>query len=165
MGKTIEIRLSDAQHATLMAEAEASGHPFFGYCRAKLLSDSIVRPEESPVVMARTLVPGKPAVRAAPAPTIPSADDRFARLEDAVAKLTEYVLQGSQAQPMDAAEPPSVDDLVNAQFAQAEAEGLTEHVPDEAEVAMETSGVRPLHRRPQPFSPAVAPRHIAQMLG
>ena len=163
MGKTIEIRLSDAQHAALTVEADASGTTFFGYCRAKLLNETNTQARE-PVVIERPIAPrhATPKVAAVAPPVV----DRIARIEDAVARLTEVVMQGyqPQEQPM-AAEPPSVDDIVNAQFAEAEAAGLAEHVPDEADVEMQHSGVRPLQRRPTPFSAANAPKHLQQFLG
>lgn len=149
MGKTIEVRLSDAQHAQLVAEAEASGDSFFGYCRSKLTTQ---------LLDAFPLTPANPAPRVTIKPT---ADDRIARIEDAVARLSEIVLQGHQpvaAQEAQPAEPFDVEDLVNEQFAEAEASGLTERIPDEVEEVMAQSGMRPLSRRPIRFS--TTPRHL-----
>lgn len=178
MGKTIEVFLSDAQHAALLAEAAASGLPFFGYCRSKLMGE--IPPEaygigpamhEMPRHRAendrkRTELIEAEASRPLLPPAAPAADDRIARIEDAVARLTDYVMgQAAPAQPQHPTEPPSVDDIVNAQFADAEAHGLTEHVPDVDEEVMQHAGVRPLSRRPIPFSANSAPRHLQQLLG
>lgn len=148
MGKTIEVRLSDAQHAQLVAEAEASGESFFGYCRSKLTAVSVQAIRDRSVV-----VPTRP--------TTSTSDDRIARIEDAVARLSEIVLQGHQpvaAQEAQPAEHFDVEDLVNEQFAEAEASGLTERIPDEVEEVMAQSGMRPLSRRPIRFS--TTPRHL-----
>lgn len=167
MGKTIEVRLSDAQYAALSAEAAASGQKFFEYCRAKLVAATVASPAQPkhPAIITKfNLVPE--LRQEAPAPP---ADDRIARIEDAVARLTEYVLQGQptpdQAQPEQPQQPIDVDSLVDAQFAEAEAAGLTEHVPGVDEEVMQHAGVRPLSRRPMRFSANTAPRHLQDMLG
>jgi hypothetical protein len=184
MGKTIEVWLSDAQSAALSAEAEASGMKFFEFCRAKLVADVTAKPvslrippqltggRSTTIQVAEADAPAKVAefaerLAALPEPQRPPEDDRISRIEDAVARLTEFVLQGQQpalaeAQPQ---QPLDVDSIVNAQFAEAEAAGLTEHVPDEAEQQLAESGVRPLSRRPIPFSANSAPRHLQQLLG
>lgn len=158
MGRSIEVRLSDAQYAQLSAEAEASGQKFFEYCRAKL---TIAAP---PTTRTTTLI--VPAVHRAPVQPAP-ADDRISRIEDAVARLTQYVLADKQeptepqSEQPQAAAPFDVDSIVNEQFSEAEAQGLTQHVPDVNQEVMNAAGVRPLSRRPVPFSPQTAPRHLA----
>lgn len=164
MGKVIEIRLSDAQHAALTEAHNASGGTFFEFCRAKLM-DGLTTPlqrspklERARIDHAERLVQGQPRVIAE--------DDRISRIEDALTRLTDYVLQGQapdEAQHQQAAAPVDIDSLVNAQFAEAEAAGLTQHVPDEADVQMAQSGVRPLSRRPVPFSASGGPRHLREL--
>jgi hypothetical protein len=179
MGKTIEVRLSDAQYAYLWAEAEAAGQPFFGYCRAKLVAATVASPAQpklpavQPMFTASELIPErvvdiKPGLVARTAPlATPAADDRIARLEDAIARLTDHVLGQAEptAQQQEQYAPPDVDSIVDAQFAAAEAEGLTEVQPDQADIEMQHAGVRPLSRRPMPFSASNTPRHLQQLLG
>jgi hypothetical protein len=167
MGKTIEVRLSDAQHAYLWAEAEAAGQPFFGYCRAKLVAASVATPAQP---KPRVIVPqfSVATVKAALKQTEPQpapADDRIARIEDAVARLTSYVMGQAEpaAEQQQADDPIDVDSIVNAQFQDAEANGLTEHVPDENEEVMQHAGVRPLSRRPMKYSAHSTPRHLQQL--
>jgi hypothetical protein len=162
MGKTIEVRLSDAQHAALSEAAKASGTTaFFSFCRDMLMAGLEMNakapgPERTAV---------RPQIKQPMAVETP-ADDRISRIEDAVQRLTDYVLQGQQPAPEAPPQQPiDVDSIVNAQFAEAEAQGLTEHVSDEAEQQLAESGVRPLSRRPTPFSAGSAPRHLQQLLG
>ncbi len=212
MGKTIEIRLSDAQHRALSAEAEASGGTFFGYCREKLMAGTEIkrRPASEPIPdpadrslrtdpVAKDLEqvrnrldrafhhafaghdlgePASEAVPASPEPhqvlpttwgkesTISTGPDRLSRIEDAVARLAEIVMgqQPAQAPQPQPTEPIDVDDMVSRQMAAAEAEGLTEHVPDQADIEMQHAGVRPLHKRPTRFAAASVPRHLQDVL-
>lgn len=163
MGKTIKIDLSDAQYAALSAEAEALGRPLFGHCRDKLAAATVASPAQPkrPVIVPQfTQVPEMSQA----APT-PPADDRIARIEDAVARLTDYVMGQAAPEAQQPSEPLDVDSIVNAQFAQAEAAGLTEHIPDVEEELMLASGVRPISRRPVPFSAHGGPKHLQQLLG
>jgi hypothetical protein len=215
MGKSIEIRLSDAQYAALSAEADAAGVPFFGHCRAKLVANmtaaqpslidyrkyyagpKTVDTVDQPYGRGPTLA-GLPSViaenerklakarireaemRTHVIPVIPApADDRIARIEDAVARLTEYLIdRGPPTQqyassdysiatpePQKVTEPIDVDSLVDAQFRDAEANGLTEHIPDADEEVMQHAGVRPLSRRPQRYSANSGPSHLQELLG
>lgn len=183
MGKTIEIRLSDAQHAALIAEAESAGRHLFDHCRHKLTEKFVVKAEHSrfesyyrrkPFDMVQDAKRGleqanvREAERMVAGPPSVIHDDnaRMSRIEDALARLSEYVLGGQQpteTQPEQPHDPIDVDSLVSAQFAEAEAQGLTEHVPDEAEQQLANSGVRPLSRRPIPFSAHSAPRHLREL--
>ena len=179
MGKTLQIQLSDAQHAALSAEAQASGvASFFGYCRSKLLAGTEIRrkPAEvslEPIAAALAAMAPKepPNTATVPEPKLPPAaahpvvhDDRLSRIEDAVARLTEFVLATQQQPQPQPVEPPNVDDMVERQLRQAEAKGLTEHVPDQAEVEMHHAGVRPLQKRQMPFSAATVARHLQDVL-
>lgn len=175
MGKVIEIRLSDAQHAALSAEAEASGHRFFEYCRIKLTTENQAlsygtspMASDLAVVKAdneRKLIQARLREAERLPPPMIVENDRISRIEDAVARLTDYVLKGHAPTEMPAqpAAPVDIDAMVAASFQEAEAQGLTEHVPDEAETELQTSGVRPLSRRPVPFSPATVSRHLQQI--
>lgn len=175
MGKTLQIQLSDAQHAALSAEAQASGvTSFFGYCRSKLLAGTEIRrkPAEvslEPIAAAlAAMAPKEPAPIEPPVTSLPvsQADIRLSRIEDAVARLTDFVLSNHQQQPEQQQQfaPPDVDDMVERQLRQAEAKGLTEHVPDQAEVEMHHAGVRPLQKRQMPFSAATVARHLQDVL-
>ena len=180
MGKTLQIQLSDAQHAALSAEAQASGvTSFFGYCRSKLLAGTEIRRKPAEIslepiaaalaAMAPTAVSTYVEQVVAPPPqpseNIPEAD-RLSRIEDAVARLTEFVLANHQQQPEQPQQfaPPDVDDMVERQLRQAEAEGLTEHIPDQAEVEIQHAGVRPLAKRTMPFAAQNVPRHLQDVL-
>jgi hypothetical protein len=181
MGKTIEVRLSDAQYAALSAEAEASGQTFFGYCRSKLTANA-----DAHTYGVGPMMRDLPAIRAennrklteafmreaerVPPYIIPEPDDRIGRLETMMMEMGRaiqnlanpaYVAEPQLQEPQ---EPVDVDSIVNAQFAEAEAQGLTEHVPDENEEVMQHAGVRPVMRRPTPFSASNAPRHLQQLL-
>lgn len=176
MGKTIEVRLSDAQYAALFAEAEGLGRKLFEHCRAKLVATTNdLSYGESPAMRAlpllradneRKLAEGRLREAERPLPRIIPADDRIARLEDAIARLTNHVLGQAEpaAQQQEQYAPPDVDSIVDAQFAAAEAEGLTEVQPDQADIEMQHAGVRPLSRRPMPFSSANVPRHLQQLM-
>jgi len=181
MGKTIEIRLSDAQHAALIAAAEASGRHLFDHCRMMLMQNlttpvqRTIKPKFAHGELSPTIVNvgsvdrngvhpdnGQTYGRSPAMEALPD-DARMSRIEDALSRLTEYVLGGQQPtepQPPDLID---VDSLVSAQFAEAEAQGLTEYVPDEAEQQLASSGVRPLSRRPIPFSAHSAPRHLREL--
>lgn len=178
MGKTIEVRLNDAQYAALVAEADASGQKFFEHCRTKLVAGhqghygtsplkqrlpEFRRENEAKLAEARI----REAQRIPPY-IIPEPDDRIDRIERAVAALTDVVM-GAQIVPPQPdpalAEPLDIDSIVDAQFAQAEAAGLTEMVPDPIEEEMQNSGVRAISRRPVPFSGANTPRHLQSLLG
>lgn len=163
MGKTIEIRLSDAQHAALIAEAATYGRHLFDHCRHKLTEKFIVEAQYAKPELERLRVREAERVVAGRPPVIRDDDARMSRIEDALSRLTEYVLGGQQPTQPQPADPIDVDSLVNAQFAEAEAQGLTEHVPDEAEQQLASSGVRPLSRRPIPFSAHSAPRHLREL--
>jgi len=180
MGKTIEIRLNDAQHLVLLAEAAASGRHLFDHCRIKLMQNlttpapvslrvppQLTGGRSMSVQVAEADAPAKVAEFAERLAALPdtrpppaSDDARMSRIEDALSRLTEYVLGGQQPTEPQPADPIDVDSLVSAQFAEAEAQGLTEYVPDEAEQQLASSGVRPLSRRPIPFSAHSAPRHL-----
>lgn len=172
MGKTLQIQLSDAQHAALSAEAQASGvTSFFGYCRSKLLAGTEIRRKPAEVSLepiAAALAAMAPKEQTVQVPPQPAEDlppsDRLSRIEDAVARLTEFVLATQQQPQPQPVEPPNVDDMVEFQLRQAEAEGLTEHVPDQAEVEMHHAGVRPLQKRQMPFSAATVARHLQDVL-
>jgi len=153
MGKTIEIRLSDAQHAQLTAEAASEGLPFFGYCREKLTAQMTTRLPPTPA---------NPGPRLSPPPKLPE-DNRIDRLEAMMMEMGRaiqnlanpaYVVEG----PQEPEDPIDVDSIVNAQFQEAEAQGLTERVPDENEEVMRYAGVRPLARSAPKFSST--PRHL-----
>lgn len=172
MGKIIEVRLSDAQYAALWTEAEASGQKFFEHCRAKLVGDGSsygIGPAmvvDLPIVKAENERKRRETVAREVAVQGPPTDDRISRIEDAVARLTEFVLNGQvpAAPPSSPLEPIDVDSLVDAQFREAEASGLTEPMPDETEIEMQASGVRALSRRPIPFSARGVPRHLQDVL-
>jgi hypothetical protein len=184
MGKTIEIRLNDAQHLALLTEAASSGRHLFDHCRIKLMQNlttpapvslrvppQLTGGRSMSVQVAEADAPAKVAEfaeRLAALPDthrLPASDDaRMSRIEDALSRLTEYVLNGQQpTEPQQPHDPIDVDSLVSAQFAEAEAQGLTEYVPDEAEQQLASSGVRPLSRRPIPFSAHSAPRHLREL--
>jgi hypothetical protein len=162
MGKTIEVELNDAQFAQLTAEADMAGMKLFKYCRAKL-TNTLPAAEYHGVPIKQVDRIVQPAMDR----FIPAQDDRISRIEEAIANLTNFVLQGQPAAPDQAhpQDPIDVESLVDRQFREAEAQGLTEHVPNETEQHMADSGVRPLSRRPQPFSANSAPRHLQQLLG
>jgi hypothetical protein len=165
MGKTIEIRLSDAQHAALLFEAESAGRHLFDHCRHKLTEKFIVQAQYAKPELERLRVREAERVVAGRPPVIHDDNARMSRIEDALARLSEYVLGGqpTETQPEQPHDPIDVDSLVSAQFAEAEAQGLTEYVPDEAEQQLANSGVRPLSRRPIPFSVHSAPRHLREL--
>jgi hypothetical protein len=167
MGKTIEIRLSDAQHAALTEahQANPDGRPFYGFCRDMLMA-GLTEPKPVLLRVAPQLSPGRSAtvrVAATNAPAGKTADDRIARIEDAVARLTDYVMGSQQPSDPQPEQPIDVDSLVDAQFAEAEAQGLTHREPDENEEVMRHAGVRPLSRRPPRFSANSAPRHLQSL--
>lgn len=174
MSKTIEIRLSDAQHAALTAEVEASGERFFDYCRAKLLAGANAQTygigpamRELPAIRAeneRKLAEAR--IREAerfPPRVIPEQDDRISRIEDAVARLAEIVLQRrAEPDPIDQDDEPqptgTQDDfetIMARRMSEAGAQGLTR--PQAAPVQEQTDddrdyemvGVRPF-RKPGP---------------
>lgn len=67
--------------------------------------------------------------------------------------------------PQSAAPAIDIDAMVGDAFEQAEAEGLTERQIEEGQGDMPDSGVRPLFRRPVPFSRGTQPMHLQQLLG
>jgi hypothetical protein len=187
MGKTIEIRLSDAQHAALIAQAAAYGRHLFDHCRMKLMENlttpalvslrvppQLTGGRSTTVQVAETDAPAKvaefaerlaalPDTRRAPA----SDNVRMSRIEAMMVEMSQAIHNLANpayiVEPQQPADPIDVDSLVSAQFAEAEAQGLTEHVPDEAEQQLASSGVRPLSRRPIPFSAHSAPRHLREL--
>lgn len=178
MGRTVEIKLNDAQYAALSAQVEASGQRFYDYCRNKLMAD-LSPYGRSPVMEALPRIKANndwaARFNADNDATLEKLcdGDRIARVEKTLAKLVDHILaQPGVVRTIDAGAEGhhvpmtliDVDSMVESTLADAEQQGLTEPRYSEADHEFAVTGVRSVGpRRAPPYSPGTQPSHLRSM--
>jgi hypothetical protein len=161
MIKTIEIKLSEAQHAALAAAAKAAGKKFYDHCRDQLLARVTTAPEREMATKSRGefdhLNARGEEVYVGIADVKP---DRMDRLEEMVARLATAVdaLAGVPREEPQEEIDIDIDDVVGRSLSEAESQGLTA-IPEQVE-APSGNGVRHVGTRPRMPYTGPAPAHL-----